>query len=205
MSDSFAYSGDNAAEARRYDLNCGMIIITCRHQINNVRSNPAIFRTSLQIADDCRQRGRDDGLILGSVHVGGFSWWAHLVQRCQEGTGHEGCKHDGDVIVGQDMGLSLFPSSAGLCLLSACRNRSDLGFFVVTSHVPVPTVNWSGRGWENSSWESARGLINPDQPLPNGSRRLSAARATVPHCSSMSSCHLVIGSRARALRAIPSL
>ena len=69
MSDSFAYSGDSAAEARRYELNGDMRMITCRHQINDIRPNPAVFRTSLQIADDCRQSSCNDGLMKKSNKI----------------------------------------------------------------------------------------------------------------------------------------
>ena len=90
MSDSFGYSGDNAAEAKRYELNCDMRIITCRHQINNVRANPAVFRTSLQIADYCRQRGRDDGLTKGKIKISsgrevsvGVLTWSNAAKKVQ--------------------------------------------------------------------------------------------------------------------------
>jgi len=90
MSDSFAYSGDTAAEARRYELNRDIRIVNCRHQINNARPDPAIFRTSLQIADDCWQRGGDDGLTEGEIKVGsgqeisvGGLTWSNAARKVQ--------------------------------------------------------------------------------------------------------------------------
>ena len=44
--------------------------------------------------------------------------WTHLVQGGQEGAEHEGRKYDGEVVLGQDMGFAVFPSSTRLCLLS---------------------------------------------------------------------------------------
>ena len=71
-----------------------------------------------------------------------------MIQRGQEGAEHEGCKYDGEVVLGQDMGLALFPSGTRLCLLLLRRSRrsgSGLGFFFKASHVPVRTVDWGER------------------------------------------------------------
>lgn len=63
MSDSFPYRGANAADARRYALNGDEMVITCIRRVNHVPPNPAVVCTSLQFADDCWQRSRDDCLF----------------------------------------------------------------------------------------------------------------------------------------------
>lgn len=154
MSDSFPYSGANAAEARRYALNRDEMRATCTQGIH-VPANPAVVCTPLQFADDRRQCGRDDGLTewSGRKTLGRFcripDGLTHLVERGQESAEHEGGKHDGEVILWQDMGLALFPSGARLCLLflpGSRRREGELEFFFRAGHIPVRAMNHGGRG-----------------------------------------------------------
>lgn len=69
---------------------------------------------------------------------GGFSQEAHLIQRGQERAKAEGSKYDGEVVLREDMGLAVFPSSARLGLLGVSRRGgSKLGLFFDVGHVPV--------------------------------------------------------------------
>ena len=99
----------------------------------------------------------------GQVAIGG----AYLIQRGQEGAGHEGGEYDGDVIVGQDVGLSLFPRGAWLCLLSLCEG--ELGVFIVAGHIPGPRRTEVGGGgerdmedgrWSYKSWSTSRPQVH---------------------------------------------
>jgi len=59
--------------------------------------------------------------------------------------------------------LALFPSGAMLGLLFLDMGRgsgSGLVFFFDTGHIPLPAVNWDGRGTENNSWDTKSDLIN---------------------------------------------
>jgi hypothetical protein len=83
----------------------------------------------------------------------------HLVQRSQEGAEHEGGEYDGEVILGQDVGLAIFPSRARPSLLFICISRgrgSGLGLFFGASHIPL----FTGRGTGENSWDTMSDLIN---------------------------------------------
>jgi len=63
MSDSLPYNGANAAEGRRYALDCDkMITRRIRQMDGHVRSDPAVVRTPLQLASNRRQCGRNNRL-----------------------------------------------------------------------------------------------------------------------------------------------
>jgi len=138
MSDSLPYNGDNAAEARRYALDYDKMINTAQtHQVRDIPANPAVVRASLQFTNDRWQCGRDDRLTehRAQISTGPENYVergmdTHLVQRGQEGAEHEGGKYDGEVVLGQDMGLAVFPSGARFCFLFPCmsgRGEGGLG------------------------------------------------------------------------------
>lgn len=164
--------------------------ITCRHQDGPPTSRPSCSpnlpsaRGRLLVTRSRRwsigYRRSVRGLRKNRLSDG----WAYLVQSCQEGAGHEGSKHDWEVVVGQDMCLAIFPSSTGLCLLFLCksrRRRGELGFFFGAGHVPVLTMNSGGRGWENGSWSNPSGLINPHQSSPTAFGREGKCSAASCH------------------------
>ena len=77
-----------------------------------------------------------------------------LIQCGQECAEHEGGEYDGEVVLGYNLGLALFPSRAMFGLLFLCMNRrngSGLGLFFGAGHIRLPTVNYGGRGTGNSS------------------------------------------------------
>jgi hypothetical protein len=108
----------------------------------------------LQLANDGRECRGDDRLTEGNVNVsvsyGEHCEETHLIQGGQKGAETEGGKHDGEVILGQDLGFALFPSSAWLGLLFLMMSgRNGLGVLFGVGHVPVCARNELGGGTEH--------------------------------------------------------